>query len=207
MKLDKITPEKTAVLVVDMQNDFISKEGSMFNRMGHAMVDKLAAFINACRDKGIMIVYIKTNMRKDGKDIGKFADFCQPLKDRKALMKDTIGGEIYSELPVLEEDIIIVKQKYSAFYGTNLDNVLSCNGIDTVVITGVNTEACCLSTARDAGFRNMDVAFISDLTGTIDFPDMGYGAMTDEEMHRATLINIAMTCADVMTSEEFIEKI
>ncbi|NMA06500.1 MAG: cysteine hydrolase, partial [Ruminococcaceae bacterium] len=117
MKLDKINPEKTTVLVVDMQNDFISKEGSMFNRMGHAMADKLASFINTCRAKGMMIVYIKTNMRKDGKDMGKFADFCQPLKEGRALMKDTTGGEIYSELPVLEEDIIIVKQKYSAFYG------------------------------------------------------------------------------------------
>lgn len=204
MKITRIYPRRTALLIIDMQNDFVKPGGPIFIRMGYEMVEPLAAFIDRCRDVGMLIIYTKNVLRKDGRDMGKLCEFCDPIKEGAALVDGTPGGEIYEAIAPKDTDIVIKKQKYSSFYGTGLDNILAACKIETVVITGVCTEVCCFSTARDAGFRNYDVAFISDLTGTADYhPDRGYGAMTGQEMQRATLINLALTTAHVMTKEEF----
>ena len=76
--------------------------------------------------------------------------------------------------------------------------------METVIITGVTTENCCHATARDALFHNYGVIFLSDATGTTDYPDMGYGAMTAAEVHRATLVVLALGTAHVMTVDEMI---
>ena len=79
-------------------------------------------------------------------------------------------------------------------------------GIDTVVISGTTTENCCHATARDAMFRNYKVVFLSDATGTFDYPDVGQGALPAEEVHRATLTILAFSTAHVMTTDEFLSR-
>jgi nicotinamidase-related amidase len=76
--------------------------------------------------------------------------------------------------------------------------------METVIIAGVTTETCCHATARDALFHNYGVIFLSDATGTTDYPDMGYGAMTAAEVHRASLVVLALGTAHVMTVDEMI---
>ena len=76
-------------------------------------------------------------------------------------------------------------------------------GIDSVVISGTTTENCCHATARDAMFHNYKVAFLSDATGTFDYPDVGQGAMSAAQVHKATLTILAFSTAHVMTVEEF----
>ena len=71
-------------------------------------------------------------------------------------------------------------------------------------ITGVTTENCCHATARDALFHNYGVIFLSDATGTKDYPDLGYGAMSAAEVHRASLVVLALGTAHVMTVDEMI---
>ena len=78
-------------------------------------------------------------------------------------------------------------------------------GITTVIISGTTTENCCHATARDAMFNNYKVVFLSDATGSFDYPDVGYGAMSAEEVHNATLCILAFSTAHVMTVEEFKE--
>jgi ureidoacrylate peracid hydrolase len=73
-----------------------------------------------------------------------------------------------------------------------------------VIITVVTTENCCYATARDALFHNYGVIFLSDATGTFDYPDLGYGAMSAAEVHRASLIILAMSTAHVMTVDEMV---
>jgi ureidoacrylate peracid hydrolase len=82
--------------------------------------------------------------------------------------------------------------------------VLRSSGMETVIITGVTTENCCHATARDALFHNYGVIFLSDATGTTDYPDMGYGAMSAAEVHRASLVVLALGTAHVMTVDEMI---
>ena len=76
-------------------------------------------------------------------------------------------------------------------------------GIKIVIISGTATENCCHATARDAMFRNYQVAFLSDATGTFDYPDVGQGALSGADVHRATLTIFAFSTADVMTVDEF----
>jgi biuret amidohydrolase len=81
---------------------------------------------------------------------------------------------------------------------------LRSTGMEAVIITGVTTENCCHATARGALFHNYGVIFLSDATGTFDYPDLGYGAMSAAEIHRASLITLAMSTAHVMTVDEMI---
>ena len=85
---------------------------------------------------------------------------------------------------------------------TDLDLILREWGITTVIISGTTTENCCHATARDAMFNNYKVVFLSDATGSFDYPDVGYGAMSAEEVHKATLCILAFSTAHVMTVDE-----
>jgi biuret amidohydrolase len=76
-----------------------------------------------------------------------------------------------------------------------------------VIISGTTTENCCLSTARDALFRNYDVLFLSDATATYDYPDRGYGAMPNADVHHAALVVLACSTAKVMTTAEMIDRL
>ena len=71
-----------------------------------------------------------------------------------------------------------------------------------MIISGTTTENCCHATARDAMFNNYKVVFLSDATGSFDYPDVGYGAMSAEEVHKATLCILAFSTAHVMTVDE-----
>ena len=102
---------------------------------------------------------------------------------------------------------MIKKHRYSAFFGTDLDLILREWGIDTVIVSGTTTEACCHATARDAMFLNYRVVFLSDATATGDYPDLGYGAMSGDEVHRANLIVLAASTAHVMTVDEMIGRV
>jgi biuret amidohydrolase len=82
------------------------------------------------------------------------------------------------------------------------DIILRQWGITTVIASGTTTENCCHATARDALFRDYQVIFLSDVTGTFDYPDVGQGAMSAEQVHKATLTILAFSTADVMTVEE-----
>src|SRR5919107_254126 len=103
--------------------------------------------------------------------------------------------------------VVITKHRYSAFYGTDLEIILRGLGVTTVVIAGVTTENCCHATARDAFFRDYQVVVLADATATFDYPDLGYGGMSAEEVQRATLIILALSTADVVTTETFVARV
>jgi biuret amidohydrolase len=151
------------------------------------MVPKLASTLNFCREKGIRVIYTAHVHRRDGFDMGLYDDLYSPIADRSTLVDGTKGVEIFPCLAPAAGEHIIKKHRYSAFFGTDLDIILREWGITTVIISGTTTENCCHATARDAMFNNYKVVFLSDATGSFDYPDVGYGAMSAEEVHKATL--------------------
>lgn len=189
-------------MVIDMQNDFATDGYPLYCEMGGKMVPKLVDFIDKCRSEGMQIIYTRTAYRADEKDMGDAAEVCEPIRKNHALVDGFSGSELIEQLEILPEDIVLDKYKYSAFYGTHLDIIIKSMGLENMIVTGLCTEACCFSTARDAQQRDMQVAFIADLTGNMDFPDLGWGSMNADEMHRAMLINIALTTAHVMNSDD-----
>lgn len=206
-KIPTIDPSKTAVLVIDMENDFVEEGAPMESAQARAAVPNMKKIIEFARETDMKVIYTTHVHREDGCDMGRFGDIYPPIEQRSGLVDDTRGIEIYSELAPAPGEPIIKKHRYSGFFGTDLDLILRTSGITTVIVIGTTTENCCHATARDAMFLNYFVAFISDATGTFDYPDVGHGAMSAEEVHAATLKILAFSTADVMTTEEFMEKV
>jgi ureidoacrylate peracid hydrolase len=202
-KLDNIDPTKAVMIVVDMQNDFVADGAKLRSAQAAAMVPKLAATLKFCREKGIRVVYTAHVHRRDGSDMGRYEDLYPPIADRSTLVDGSAGVEIFPSLAPQPGEHVIKKHRYSGFFATDLDLILRQWGIETVIISGTTTENCCHATARDAMFHNYKVVFLSDATGTFDYPDVGQGALSAEDVHRATLTILAFSTADVMTVDQF----
>jgi biuret amidohydrolase len=206
-QVDRLDPSRTALIVVDMENDFVAPGAPMETPAGRAMLPNLKRTIAFCRERGIPVIYTTHAHRRDGCDMGLFDDLWPPIASRAGLVDGEPGIDIYPEIAPHPDEIVVKKHRYSAFYGTDLEIVLRGLGTDTVVITGVTTENCCHATARDAMFRDYKVVFLSDATGTFDYPDVGQGGMSADEVHRATLIILSVSTAHVMTTEEFMTRV
>jgi biuret amidohydrolase len=202
MQVDPIDPARTAIIVVDMQNDFVASGAPMETPAARAMVPKLAETLKICRDAGIRVIYTAHVHRRDGCDMGLFDDMHQPIANRDALVDGTSGVDIYPELAPAPGEHVIKKHRYSGFFGTDLDIILREWGTDTVIVCGTTTENCCHATARDAMFRNYRVVFLSDATATYDYPDRGFGPMRNADVHHATLVILAASTAHVMSVVE-----
>jgi nicotinamidase-related amidase len=199
MRVDDINPAKTAMIVVDMQNDFVAAGAPMETPAARAMAPRLAEALTMCRDAAIRVIFTAHVHRRDGCDMGLFDDMHPPIANRDALVDGTPGVDIYPALAPALGEHLIKKHRYSGFYGTDLDIILREWGIDTVIISGTTTEKCCHATARDAMFRNYRVVFLSDATATYDYPDRGFGPMPNADVHHATLVILAASTAHVMS--------
>lgn len=204
--IDHFEPERTAVVVVDMQHDFVAPGAALETPMGSALLPTLTRVLEHARVTGMRVIYTAHVHRRDGSDMGLFGEIWSPIEQRAALVDGEPGVEVVAPLAPLEHELVVKKHRYSAFFGTDLDLILRGGGIDRVVITGVTTENCCHATARDAMFLGYRVAFLADATGTFDYPDLGYGAVTAAEVHRVTLAILAASTAHVMSADEFIAR-
>ena len=202
MRIDRIDPMRTAMIVVDMQNDFVAPGAPMETPAARAMVPTLAEALKACRDAGIRVIFTAHAHRREGCDMGLFDDLHPSIANRDALVEGTRGVDIYPELAPGPREHVIKKHRYSAFFGTDLDIILREWAIDTVIISGTTTENCCHATARDAMFRNYRVVFLSDATATYDYPDRGFGPLSNTDVHHATLVILAASTAHVMSVAE-----
>jgi nicotinamidase-related amidase len=198
MEINQIDPARTAMIVVDMQNDFVAAGAPIETPAARAIVPKLGEALKVCRDAAIRVIFTAHVHRRDGSDMGLFDDLHPPIASRAALVDGTPGVDIYPEVAPAPGEHVIKKHRYSAFFGTDLDIILREWGIDTVIISGTTTENCCFSTARDAMFHNYRVVFLSDATATYDYPDCGFGPMPNGEVHHATLVILAASTAHVM---------
>jgi nicotinamidase-related amidase len=200
--VDRIDPRTSALIVVDMENDFVAVGAPMEIRAGQELLPRLQSAIEACRQHGIPVIYTTHVHRADGSDFGLLRHDPR-IGSGSALVDESPGIDIHPALAPMDGEIVIKKHRLSAFYNTDLEIILRGLGVDTVVISGVTTENCCHATARDAFFRDYKVVFLSDATGTGPYPDLGYGAMTADEVHRSVLVVLARDTADVMTTEAF----
>ena len=111
-------------------------------------------------------------------------------------LEGTPESEIHPGLAPRPGEKVVLKHRYSAFYNTDLETVLRCLEVEQLVITGVMTNLCCESTARDAYFRDYKVFFTADGTGTVS-----------DEMHVASLLNLAFGFALVTSSDRLLARL
>ena len=194
---DDLDPAKTALIVVDMQNAF------MLPGVAHAlcpMAEKIVPNINrlaqAVRETGGTVVWIKTTFKDDAlKNWSTYFEMVKPEQGAKriaALTADSKGHELWAALDVRPDDVIVEKNRFSAFIqgSSNLAEVLREHGLDTVLVTGTVTNVCCESTARDAMMLNFKTIMVTD----------GNAAVTDED-HNASLCAFYLTFGDIMSTE------
>ncbi len=215
-----IDAAKTAVIVVDMQNDFGS-EGGMFQRAGidismiQAAVAPTAKVLTSARKEGIKIIYLKMAFKPDLSDAGSTdsALFARRLKrmkfgtkvkspngaDSRIMIRDTWNTNILSELTPKVEDIVLYKNRFSGFYQTELDSILKRLGVKYLVFTGCTTSVCVESTIRDAMFRDYMPVLLADCTGE----PIGYGLPRSN--HEASLLTIQVMFGWVSNSDNFIK--
>ena len=175
---------RTAVIVVDMQNDFGSPNG-MFELSGidttqiRAVVPTIAGVLAAARQAGIKIIYLKMGFQPDlsdasrpdapiwrvheGRHVGETVTAPDGSSSR-VLIHDTWNTEILDELRPETGDIVIKKNRYSGFYETELHETLQRLGITDLIVTGCTTSVCVESTIRDASFRDYRCVLLSDCT-------------------------------------------
>ena len=145
--------DRAALLVIDMQNDFVAEGGVMQVPKAAAIIPKLKELIACCRECGVPVIYTVQAFHPRYNlcplEVKKF-----PHLETKGMREGTTGIEIFPAIKPQEEDIIIKKRRFSAFYNTELELVLrdikGVNQIDTTIISGTVTNICCESTARDA---------------------------------------------------------
>jgi ureidoacrylate peracid hydrolase len=214
-----IDPATTALIVVDMQNDFGSK-GGMFDRAGidissiAAAVAPTARAIEAARRAGIRIVYLRMGYKPDLSDLGgpdapnrllhlkimHVGDKVPvPGGEGRILVRDTWGTAIVDALAPQPDDIVLYKTRFSGFYGTDLDDILRAAGVRQLVFTGCTTSVCVESTVRDAFFRDYQCVLLADCMAE------PIGAGTALGNHAATLQLIQVMFGRVSTSGAFID--
>jgi ureidoacrylate peracid hydrolase len=206
LRIDPIDTASTALIVVDMQNHFLAPDAPLESRAGREMIPTLCRGIALCRERGMPVVYTRQLHRQDGADRRLSMHFWGQDADSDGLIDGAPGAEIHQELAPEDGDLVVAKYRYSAFYGTDLERALRDMGIDTVVIGGVTTENCCHATARDAFFRDFRVGFLSDATATFDYPDTGHGAMSAAQVHQSSLVILAASTADVMSTDDLVAR-
>ncbi len=191
-----VHPRHSALLVVDVQNDFCHPEGGMAKQsrdvslMG-AMVPRLLSLIDRARQVNLPIIFIKASHSRWTNSpvwLSKKSSLENPICE-----KGSWGAEFYKVAP-REGDWVISKHRFSAFIDTDLDLILRSRGIETLIMTGVATNVCVDCTARDGYQRDYYIVFLDDCTASFSLED-----------HKATLSNIDRFFGTVATSEQVVE--
>lgn len=153
-----------ALIVIDVQNVYTSTESELYCKDCEHTIAKINELISEFGKKKLPVIYVKHVHKTDGSDTGRMFDYAGPVDDFN-FKEGTKEVEFDKHLKVLKNPIIVYKNRYSSFVGTNLERILKDNKISTVVICGFMTNFCCESTARDAHDRDYHVDFIADATG------------------------------------------
>ena len=189
-----IKAKRTALLVIDMQNDFTEKGAIIEVANIRKGFPRFKRFIDFCREKGLLIIYTRHNYSPKTNPIE--AHLFPELK-KEGLRKGTHGAEVNDYLKPKKIDITIDKTRYDAFYKTNLEKILRSKGITSIIITGTMTEVCCESTARSAMYRDYEVWFPPDLNFTCDINKHLY-ALKVIETHFGRVVNSARILTQII---------
>ena len=165
------------------------------------MLGRINRIAAACRAAGIIVVHTCQVLRPHGSNIGVLGEIA-PIVKEGIIKKGSESAALHKGLVVDPRDILLEKPRFGAFHGTDLELILRSRGIDTIIVTGIATNVCCETTAREATVRDFRVFFMSDGTTTFDM-----GNVSATELTRATCATLGHLFAQVSTVDEMIRKI
>lgn len=199
----EIDLKRTAIMVIDMQNAFVSK-GGMFDLAGKDMayisrtIEPNRKIIAAARENGLKVVYAVHRITAGLIEIGPMSRFSlsperlqDPVVRHGSILEGTWGTEIITELKPRDDEMVIVKRRFGAFSGTELDMMLRSFDIRYLIFTGVATNICVETSLREASQLQYLPILVSDAT-----------AATDPSRQQATLDNVKEVFGWVTTSSK-----
>jgi isochorismate hydrolase len=175
-----VNPEQAALLAIDLQN--------YFKRIAQPVLGNILKVIQSCRKTDIPIIFTQHGHTDPTSDGGTLGEWWGEL-----IMVGTEDWKFLSEIVIDERDIILPKKRYSAFFETDLDEELRSRGVKDLIVSGVMTNLCCETTARDAFMRDYRVFILIDGTAT-----------RKSELHLATLKNLGFGFAYLLTCGELV---
>ncbi len=172
-----------SLLVIDMQE--------YFRGIADKIIPNTINLIRAATDASMPVIFTQHGHADASTDGGTLGKWWGGL-----IMENTPDWELLPELNVTENALVFRKKRYSAFWGNNLEKELKERNVEDLIITGVMTNLCCETTARDAFNRDFQIFFVSDATAT-----------ADDTLHQATLCNIAYGFGHIVDTNETLDLI
>jgi biuret amidohydrolase len=187
-----------ALMVIDMQNDFILPGAPLEGWNCMAIVPKIAELVLFFRKNNRPVIWTQhIHQHNDIGLLGPMWPSTGPDSPTKALVKGTPGVEIVADLPApITSELVIEKRRYSAFFQTDLELNLRTMGVKTLLITGVHTNICCEATARDGFMRDFQILSVSDAQTAIT-----------RELHEAALVSTMVAFGRVADTRQVIEEL
>ena len=155
----RVDPARTALVIVDMQNDFVREGGGMLVPDAEATIPAISALLELARAYGMRVVYTQDTHREGDREWGMWPEHARV---------GSWGWEIVDELAPARDDVVLRKLRYDAFYGTPLDHLLRLWGVDTLVICGTVANISVHYTAASAALRWYEVVIPRDAISALD---------------------------------------
>jgi nicotinamidase-related amidase len=155
----RVDPARTAVVVIDMQNDFVRDGGSLRVPDAEGTIPAIGALLGLARGQGMRVVYSQDTHREGDPEWQIWPEHCR---------EGSQGWEIVDAIAPADDETVLRKVRYDAFYGTPLDHLLRLWGIDTLVICGTVANICVHYTAASAALCWYDVVIPRDAISALD---------------------------------------
>lgn len=182
---------QTALMVIDMQNHFVHPDGGVYLSASRHIIKRIRRLLDLFHEQNRPVIFTRHEHAPDNSDTGVMDLWW----GGSHIYRDTWASEIVDKLKVESDDIIVSKNRYSAFHGTKLQQILEEHSVNQLVITGVMTNLCCETTAREAFMNDYLVYFCLDGTAT-----------ATEDMHVASIQNLAYGFAYIVTAEDILQQ-
>ncbi|MFW9912893.1 MAG: cysteine hydrolase family protein [Candidatus Thorarchaeota archaeon] len=186
MTLPKLHPENSALIIIDMLNDFVEKDGALVVPVAKDLVPTQAQILNQARQKALTVVYLADNHMPDDEEFKVWP---------KHSIAGTRGAQVVDELAPGKGEKVIPKRRYSGFFGTDLDLTLREAGITNVILMGVLTDICVMYTSADASARGYNVYVVADGTGSTVRENHQFALQHMKDIHNT----IVVTADQVLT--------
>ena len=154
-----IDPARSALVVVDMQNDFVKEGGSLVVPDAEGTIPKIKVLLDLARESGTRVVFTQDTHNEDDPEWEIWPEHAR---------EGSWGWELVEELAPLVDEAVVRKVRYDAFYGTALDHLLRTWDIETLVICGTVANICVHYTAASAALRWYEVVIPRDATSALD---------------------------------------
>jgi ureidoacrylate peracid hydrolase len=195
-----VIPARLALVNIDVQRCFVS-DSPLACPGAHTVLPRINHLADVCRAAGILVVHVRHVLRPDGSDAGVLGEI-SPIVTQGIIAAGAKSAELHPDLVVDARDVLVDKPRFGAFHGTELERLLRARGVDSIIVSGLVTNVCCDTTAREAFARDFRVFFLSDGTA-----NSGTDELTPEEVQHATCATLARRFAQVLTVDEMIARI